>query len=475
MGSSVPIGRRRFLKSSLLAAGAACGLGEADMSRAAAKGRVKSPDVIIRNAHVITVDSKTPRANCIALSGDRILHVGDWNALQHLADAGAQIIDAGGQTIVPGFVDAHNHAVGEVLAYEVVVGNPFDVEFVTIESILDKLTARAARTPPGQWVEGFFYDDTKLKDRRALSRTDLDTVSTRHPVMVTHRGGHTCVVNSVALHLAGVTRDTPNPVGGTYGRDAHGDLDGRVTDLATESFAGVGQRPTFTEAQKAERARVGAAGMSGEFARYGLTSVHHDGIGHPGTDAYDALLAIHAEGKLLHRVRYEPSMTHLEQLIAKGIKTGDGDDWIRIGAVCEQLSDGSFSERTLSRRDPYAGSNPPYYGNLTSTQETMDALVLRLVQHRIQPNFHANGDVAIDMVLTAFERAAATYPDVAMRRPKITHCTMVTPELVKRMKAVGVAPNLFATYPFYNSDKFGFYGPTMMDRAMAYRWLSTLR
>ena len=154
-------------------------------------------------------------------------------------------------------------------------------------------------------------------------------------------------------------------------------------------------------------------------------------------------------------MRYEPSMAHLEKLIAKGIKTGDGDDWIRIGAVCEQLSDGSFSERTLSRRDPYPVSDPPYYGNLTSTQEKMDALVLHLSQHRIQPPFHANGEVAIDMVLTAFERAAATHPDFAARRPKITHCTIVTPELVKRIKAVGVVPNLFVTYPFYNSDKFG--------------------
>jgi predicted amidohydrolase YtcJ len=470
MGSSFEIDRRGFLKSSLLAAGAACGFREASVHRAAAAARVKSPDVIIRNALVITVDSKTPRATCVALSGDGIFDVGDWSALHRLADAKTQIIDAGGQTIVPGFVDAHNHAVGEVLAYEVVVGNPFDVEFVTIQSILDKLTARAAQTPPGQWVEGFFYDDTKLKDGRALSRTDLDKVSTRHPVMVTHRGGHTCVVNSVALQLAGVTRETPNPFGGTYGRDANGDLDGRVTDLAAESFAVVGRRPSFTAAQKTERARIGAARMSQEFARYGLTSVHHDGIGHAGSDAYDAILAIHAEGKLLHRVRYEPSMAHLEQLISKGIKTGDGDEWVRIGAVCEQLSDGSFSERTLSRRDPYPGSNPPYYGNLMSTQERLDALVVRLVQHRIQPNFHANGDVAIDMVLSAFERAAASHPD-AMRRPKITHCTMVTPELVRRMKAVGVAPNLFATYPFYNSDKFGFYGPAMMDRAMAFRWL----
>jgi predicted amidohydrolase YtcJ len=417
------------------------------------------------------MDSTAPRGNTIALSGDLILSVGDWDALRHLVTKETQIINADGQTIVPGFVDAHNHAVGEVLAYEVLVGNPFDVEFVTIQSIIDKLADRAAQTPPGQWVEGFFYDDTKLKDGRPLSRVDLDKVSTRHPVKVNHRGGHTYVVNSAALELAGITRDTPNPFGGTFGRDAHGELDGLVTDLAAAPFANVGKRPSYSAGQKAEHARVGAARISQEFARYGLTSVHHDGIRDPSGATYEAIQAIRAEGKLLHRVRFEPSMAHLEQLIAKGIKTGDGDDWIRIGAVCEQLSDGSFSERTLSRRDPYPGSNPPYYGNVTQTQDRLDALLLHLLDHGIQPNFHANGEVAIDMVLTSLERASAKYPDIAKRRPKITHCTIVTPELVRRIKAVGAVPNLFTTYPFYNADKFGFYGTAMMDRAMAYRWL----
>ena len=470
MGSSFDIDRRGFLKHTLLAAGAACGSG-LGARRALAALQGTSPDAIIRNALVHTIDPKAPRANAVALSGDRILRVDDWNALQHLADARTRIIDAGGQAIVPGFIDTHNHAVGEVLAYEVVVGNPFDVEFVTIQSILDKLTTRAHDTPPGQWVQGFFYDDTKLKDGRPLTRTDLDKVSTRHPVVVIHRGGHTQVVNTLALTLAGITRDTPNPFGGTYGRDSNGELDGRVTDLAAVRIAKVGELPRFTAEQRAERARVGAARISQEFVRFGLTSVHHDGVGDVGSDTYDAIHAIHAEGKLLHRVRYEPSLDYLDTLIAKGIKTGDGDDWIRIGAVCEQMSDGSFSERTLSRRDPYPGSNPPYFGNLMSTQEKLDALVLHLVQHRIQPNIHANGEVAIDMVLTAFERAAAITPDFASRRPKITHCTIVTPELVRRIKAVGVVPNLFATYPYYNADKFHFYGPAMMDRAMAYRWL----
>ena len=121
--------------------------------------------------------------------------------------------DAKQMTVVPGFIDSHNHAPGTILLYEVLVGNPFEVEFVTIDSIVDKLRARARETPPGFWVEGFFFDDTKVKDKRALDVHDLDRVSTDHPVSVRHRGGHTTYYNSKAFALAGVTRNTPNSPG----------------------------------------------------------------------------------------------------------------------------------------------------------------------------------------------------------------------------------------------------------------------
>ncbi len=105
----------------------------------------------------------------------------------------------GGATIVPGFIDTHNHANGTVLLYEVLVGNPFEVEFVTVDSIVAKLRARAAQTPPGYWVEGYFFDDTKVKDGRQLTMHDLDQVSKDHPVAVHHRGGHTSFYNSKAF------------------------------------------------------------------------------------------------------------------------------------------------------------------------------------------------------------------------------------------------------------------------------------
>ena len=180
-------------------------------------------------------------------------------------------------TIVPGFIDCHNHAPGDTLLYEVIVGNPFEVEFVTIRSIVDKLRAKAKETQPGTWVEGYFFDDTKVKDKRELNVHDLDEVSKDHPVAVQHRGGHTSFYNSKALEMAGITKNTPNPPGGTFDKDENGDLNGRVTDRARGALNRVGERASIPAGQRQERDRAGIAYISKQFVRYGLTSVHHEG------------------------------------------------------------------------------------------------------------------------------------------------------------------------------------------------------
>ena len=423
-----------------------------------------APSRVIFNARVHTLDPAMPMAEAVAIAGARIVAVGAREDILGLAGPATERVDAGGMCLVPGFIDAHNHVFGEEVAYDVLVGNPFDVEFVTIAGILAKLKARADQTPPGQWIDGQFYDDTKIKDGRGLNRHDLDQVSRVHPIAVRHRGGHTLVVNTFALDLAGITRATHDPFGGTFGRDASGDLTGLVTDNAMAVFEKVGKRPVYTPDQLRERRLKGAALMSRMFARYGLTSVHHAG-GDLAT-----WQDLRSQGDLVHRVIFEPEMAAIDAMIAAGIESGFGDSWIRIGTSNEMFSDGSFSERTMSRTTPYPGSNPPYYGNLTATQDQLDALVVKLYRANIRPNFHANGDVAIDRVLTAYERGAIAVPG-GNRRPKITHCTNVNPGLVQRIKALGVVPNLFSTYAFYNADKFHFYGKDMMEHMMAFRMM----
>ena len=419
-------------------------------------------DLVVFNARVFTMDATVPRAEAFAVKDGRIVAVGASADIRGLATRRSQTFDAKGMSIVPGFVDCHNHAGGTTLLYEVLVGNPFEVEFVTIQSIVDKLKAKARVTPPGTWVDGYFFDDTKVRDKRLITRQDLDQVSTEHPVCVHHRGGHTSFYNSKALEMAGITRNTPDVPGGTYDKGADGELNGRVTDRARGVIDRVGNRPQYSEAERDRRNRDGIAHISKQFVRYGLTSVHHEG------GDLQAIQDVRARGDLKHRVSYETSGRMLDAMIQNGVMTGFGDEWIRLGATSEHTVDGSFSERTLAMSTPYPGTN--YKGNITETQETLNAWVERVHRAGIQVNCHANGDVAIDMYLSAFERAQRAFPR-GDARPKVTHCTLINDDLVRRLKAVNAVPALFTTYAYYNTDKFPFYGEDLMKRSMAFRTL----
>jgi predicted amidohydrolase YtcJ len=438
------------------------GAGIAGLPLLAAEG--PDVDLVVFNAKIYTVDPRAPKAEAFAIKNSRFHAVGTSAEIKALAGKGTQTFDAKGMTIVPGFIDTHNHATGNVLLYEVLVGNPYEVEFVTIDSIIAKLRARAQATPPGTWVEGYFFDDTKLKDGRPLNAHDLDKVSKDHPVVVHHRGGHTGFYNSKALEMADINKNTPNPSGGTFDRDSDGNLNGRVTDRAMYALNRVGKRQTFSAAQSQQRDRDGLAYISKQFVRYGVTSVHHEG-GNLST-----LQEVRARGELLHRVSYEAAGKVFDSMIAGSIMSGFGDEWIRLGATSEHTVDGSFSERTMALRTPYPGITPPYKGNITESQDDLNAWIEKVHRAGIQVNCHANGDVAIDMMMTAVERAQKLFPR-SDTRPKITHCTQINDDLVHRIKAAGAVPALFTTYAYYNSDKFVFYGEEMMKHCMAFRSL----
>jgi predicted amidohydrolase YtcJ len=196
--------------------------------------------------------------------------------------------------------------------------------------------------------------------------------------------------------------------------------------------------------------------------RYGVTSVHHE------SGNLTALQQVRARGQLLHRVSYEADDQVLQGMIAAGMMTGFGDEWIRLGATSEHTVDGSFSERTMALSTPYPGRVPPYRGNVTENQDELNAWMERVHRAGIQVNCHANGDVAIGMVLTAMERAQQKFPR-ADARPKITHCTLINDDLVRRIWVAGVVPAVFTSYAYYNSDKFHFYGEELMKRCMAFR------
>jgi predicted amidohydrolase YtcJ len=289
---------------------------------------------------------------------------------------------------------------------------------------------------------------------------DLDDAIPDHPVYVAHRGGHTAVVNSRAFEIAGITLDTPDPVGGKYYRE-DGAFTGKVAELAIYTFNDYGTWPTIDREVRQESVRVASSRM----ASFGLTSTTDSG---GDADGLIALQDARAAGQLHFRVSYMPFGEYpiYQSLKDAGIQSGFGDDMIRIGAV-KFSADGSASERTMRMSTPYLG-RPDDYGILTMTQEEIDAAVDDAVAHNFRVGIHANGDVTIDMVLKAYERVLKDH-DGENPRYRLEHCSLVNPDLLDRIKQSGSIPFPFYTYAYFHGNKWTEYGEEKMEHMFAHR------
>jgi len=418
-----------------------------------------SPDFILTNGRVLTQDAALPRAEAFAVKYGRFVAVGSNADVRNLATRDTRVIDAAGATVLPGFIDCHSHPSGVTELYDV------DANLRSVTQIQDALRKKVAQTPPGFWVDAYMFDDTKLTDG-PLTRAHLDAVSTQHPIGVHHRGGHTSWYNTLAFTEAGISRDTPDPKGGRYFRDASGDLTGRAAELATDVIEGAGRRAQFTPEQQRERARLGMQFISQKFAATGLTSVHDAMAFAPTIRAYQDA---RAAGELRHRAYMMLAGRGTNSAYARlrdaGVYTGFGDEWIRVGGV-KFVADGSASERTMRMSTPYVGTND--YGILTMDQQQINDAVEDAHRHDWQVGVHANGDVTIDMVLNAYERVLKLWPHPD-RRHRIEHCTLVNPDLLRRIKAAGVIPTPFWTYVYYHGEKWSNYGDEKVRWMFAHR------
>ncbi len=421
-------------------------------------------DKVITSGRVLTQDVDQPLTEAVAIRGRYILATGSNSEIKDLISSGTEVIDAGGMTVTPGFIDAHSHP---LMANEATGAN---VDYRTIPEVQNAIRAKADETPPGEWVFGFMYDDTKFEEGRGLHISDLDAVTKDHPVMVMHRGGHTGVVNSAAFELAGVTIDTPDPEGGSYYRE-NGILNGKVAEKAAFGFRGVGVWPKITREVMQRAATLSTRRMSST----GLTSTTDAATSSVNLRAYqDALKA----GDLYCRVAVMPlgaaflaggegdQKPLYEILKNAGISTGYGNDMLRVGGA-KYLVDGSASERTMRMTTPYEG-RPDDYGILVATQQEIDAAVDDAVANHYRIGFHANGDEAIDMVLKAYERVLVNW-EGENPRFRIEHCSLVNPDLLQRIKNVGAIPAPFYTYAYYHGEKWAEYGEQRMNWMFAHR------
>jgi predicted amidohydrolase YtcJ len=410
-------------------------------------------DQVVTNGNVLTQDNAMPTAEAFAVKNGRFIAVGSTSDILNLAGENTEVIDAGGATVLPGFIDAHSHPAWGGLDALVSV----DTNLGSIASIKDALAARAADTPPGEWVRGYMYDDTKLAEGRPLNRADLDEAVPDHPVIVGHRGGHTAVVNSAALSVAGVTMDTPDPAGGQIYREG-GELTGKLAETAVYLV-----ERHVPEVSSREQRQAAIVRISDLMNAVGLTSVHETGTGAEGFRAYqDAYQA----GELGFRAYVMPNAGTYPEMTAAGVRTGLGDAMLKVGAV-KYVADGSASERTMRMSTPFMG-RPDDFGILIMQQDEIHHVVEDAHRRGWQVAIHANGDVTIDLVMNAYERVQEMWPREDPRH-RLEHCSLVNPSLLERIAAAGAVPAPFYTYAHYHGNKWTEYGADKMEWMFAHR------
>lgn len=414
-----------------------------------------APDLILHNANIITVDPLKPRAQAIAINGDRITDVGTNNEILKLASSSTKKINLAGKTITPGFIDAHSHPAYSGRAHL----RKVDCDLRSIEAIKKAINQRAQETPAGKWILGFKYDDTKTSEGRFINRYDLDEATQNHPVLISHRGGHTAFVNSKALALAGITKNTPDPKGGTIVRDqATGEPTGRLLENAT----GLVEKmipDQFTSQDNQQAVKL----ITQMMAKAGVTSVT-DAYGSP-TDLTAYQDACNA-GELSARIYCMIGHYHIDEMLAAGMQTGFGNEWVRIGGM-KMTCDGSISERTARLSKPYMG-RPNDYGIIVMDEDELYNKAIKAHNANWQIGVHANGDVAIDKVLNVYERLQKEH---ARKDPRfrIEHCTLINEKIIRRMKALDVIPTPFSTYVYFHGEKMKEYGKERLENMFAVR------
>lgn len=412
------------------------------------------PDLILHNGQFFTVDSANPKAQAVAIADGRFMAVGTDAEILRMASVKTRKIDLGRKTVLPGFIDGHCHiGLSGVMHLKQV-----DCDLRSINEIKQAIRQRAANTPHGNWVLGFKYDDTKTSDGRPLTIQDLDDAAPQHPVLINHRGGHTNYGNSLTFKLAGITNSTPDPKGGSFSRDAQGKLSGCIKESANDVFDRL-----IPNIVTREDRRQGVKIMSKMMVKTGITS-GHDAYGSPEDlqsyqDALDA-------GDLDMRIYCLIGWMHIDKMIAAGVRTGMGDEWVRIGAM-KMTCDGSISERTARLSSPYIG-RPNDYGILVNDEEHLYVHAKKAHDADWQIGIHANGDVGIDIVLKLYERLQKEKPRKDPRF-RIEHCTVINADLVKRIKNQGVIPTPFSTYVYYHGEKMKEYGPERLKNMFALR------
>jgi len=423
-------------------------------------------ETVYTGARVICIDADRPEAQAFRVRDGRFVAVGTRDDAMRGAGPKVREVDLQGRTVVPGFIDAHLHILPLYHADSVFeMPDLGPAEVADMEALIRRMQQRAQVVPPGQWLLGRSYQETKLG--RHPTRFDLDRISTVHPIRLYHASFHVSAYNTLALENAGITKDTPDPPGGSFDRDENGELMGiaregaqkLVTPFSTSdarydastSEMGVGLNPPPLMPGPDEWVR-GMVQRFEAFAARGITSVGIAGIGPRDLDRLN-MAKTAGNPVRVYAMFYDHHLRDAEQTVQEH---GWGDDRLRLGAV-KVFHGHSLSGLTAWVSGEYPGRRNYFGIQPKRTQQELDDLVAKIQQRGFQAAIHANGDREIEMVLTAFERAAKL-ASAGKIRHRIEHASITNESILTRARDAGVTL-VFHSYMFEHGDKISVFGP----------------
>ncbi|MEZ5572405.1 MAG: amidohydrolase [Halioglobus sp.] len=417
---------------------------------------------IFINGNILTMDANNTIVQALSTRGNLIEALGTTDELMARATEDTEVVDLRGRTMLPGFIDAHGHFPGSglrVIAAD--LNSPPIGQRQTMADVLTALKTQAAKTPEGDWVSGFGYDDTLLKEHRHPTRQELDSVSTEHPVVAMHVSGHMLVANSRALALVGIDASTPDPEGGVIGREPDSqEPNGLLEETARLGVVRQMQNMSLTDTYRL----IKAAAV--EYAQVGVTTAQSGGV---SKELATGLSWFSKLGVIPQRLVLFPFETEFGEALLNGdYDPADyNSDKVVMGAV-KLVADGSIQGYTGYLSEPYF---TPYHGDAeyrgypAIPREKLFKQVEALHKAGYQIAVHGNGDEAIEDILDAFEAAQQAYP-VEDPRMILIHAQMARQDQLARMKKLGITPSFFTAHTWYWGDRHRdiFLGPERASR-----------
>lgn len=419
----------------------------------------RSPDLVLINGKVLTMDDRSSVVEALAVLDGRILSTGSNASVKSMVGTRTIVLDLAGKTVVPGLIDTHAHFKAAGLSeYVVTMGRA-----KTVAEALDGIKAFVAKKKPGEWIiGGAWHPPSQLAEKRYLTRQEIDGVAPNNPVYL-RTVGHFSMANGMALQKAGIDKSTPDPSGGSFERDASGELTGVLVETAIERVEKA--VPPWSEEDEVRQFKI----AEGVLNSFGITSAVEG-----ATEARDirTLQKIAASGEATLRAglmfRPEPpaEMSAWEAVMSgNGATSGFGDDWLKFAGI-KIFYDGGMTLKTALTRDVYPDSNDGYHGIAQQTPERLKQLVSICNRYNWRVGVHVVGDLGIDHVLDAFE-AADREKSIRDRRFILIHASLIRPEQMERAHRLGVRidfQNVFMWDKAATVERF--LGRAVADRAL---------